>query len=1187
MFDNSSISGKVLNDNNEPVQLASLIAKKGPVTQQTNSDGSGNYFFNLSSGQWTISVSKNGFISPNSKDYNLLPGDNINNQNLQLIPRANQVNGSVYKLVTNSQGQTTTVPFVGATVTASPGAGQPVASVSNSLGQYSLNLKNGSFLITTSESGYSAGNPVQLTLDIAQTISGVDFTLSPNPCSVAGFVTDPNGQPIEGATLSVQDAGTVNSLSSGSYSLTLPSGSFSLNAVKQGFVSPQPVILNLNSGQSLSGINFQLVPNAGIVSGKVLNEGQPINGALVTAVKGNSSVSTNSNQSGDFTLNLLQGQWNIHVSKSGFLNSSDLSITIGPGQTSQNNNFNLIQNSASITGLVNSGFNLINNADVSITEVNNPQNILNSITDINGKFSLSVEAGKNYNISITKSGYGSKSIVSGILSPLSTTNFNFDITSNPSSFSGKVLNNLQLPVYEAKVLLINNQNNNVLDSTLTDANGNYSLGVSEGTFKIVAVKPGHISDNVILKINIGENLTSINFTLTENYAMLNGTVIDNNGAATNNVLINFLHKVEARSATTSLSGDYIFSKLLGDIYNISISKSGYSDTLISNYKILDGESKSLNITLKKFLGRITGNVIDNNKIPVPQANISAKDKLSNNFSAITDNNGNYLISSLDLGDFIVSATKSGFTSLQQATATITLVKPEAVVNINDFSLNTGSLSGIVKDNFGNPLSQAQINISGAVGSASSVSGNDGKFSISSMATGNYNLSCKKDGYSTFRDTGINVTDNVSHQIILNLNNTTIKGYVKNRYNNNSLSIVIPVSAVSDQLNNYQTTTDLNGYFEFKNVGSNSTYKITTQLFKEGIINDTIIVNVPALQSEVGPETLFVKVNNSFVNGNVGTTSAGIKLINLSTKETNNVSSSSTGSYQFGYIPNGSYSIVPEKSGFVFLPVSKEITLGAFDSLSVNFQSSSDVGNILVTTLDNMNNPTTGVTIAAINYSSNLFSSGTSDNSGNYKFTDLPSGTYSLKIFKDGYSPDSALAIVKNGVTINQSFIIRKNSASVSGLVNQTDANIVLRNLVSGQSFNSKNLSDGTYLIANLDSGSYQVNASKVGFTTDSTAIFHLNIGENKTLSPLKLNASFVRLIGKVVYKNAGKPNVIVNAISSSVLTDTSDINGDYAFENAQIKPLPNDTTIYQIKIIQSGISTQSKIISIPGTSVGK
>lgn len=1192
--DNAILSGKVLNDNSEPIQLANLSANKGTVTQQAVSDASGSYSFNLSSGQWKVDINKVGFASPATSTINLTVGQNLQ-QNFQLVPRANQVTGFIYKLVTNIQGQKTSVPFNGVIVSASPSAGQTITTVSNSAGQYTLSLGSGAWSISVTQSGYTSGNPAQMTLAIAQTISGIDFTLTPNPSSVSGAVTDPNGAPVEGATISVGNLVSANSLSSGSYSLSLPSGSFSINAIKQGYVSPQPMTINLTPGQNLTGINFQLVQNAGLISGNVLSSGQPINNAVVTAVNGSSSVSVNTDQNGNYSLNVQPGQWLINVSKQSFITSANLSITIGAGQTSLTNNFNLVQNTALLTGIVKSGNTLINNAQILITEVNNPANSLNAVSDINGGFSVTVGAGKNYNLAVSKTGYALQSVATGILAPASTLNYNFNLAANPSSISGRIVNVLQNPLGSVKIYLTNSQTGAVLDSVLSDVNGNYIIGTSAGSFKLVAFKRGYIGDNITLQISTGQNVTNTNFILTENFALLTGNVKDNFGAPLQGVLINLSSPGGGATFTTSSSGDFIFSNLLGDNYNISISKTGYSDTIISNFKILDGETKSVNVVLNKLSGRISGQIFSG-QVLVGQATVTAANQTNQIFSATTDNSGNYVIPNLNFGTYIVTASKTGYSSSQQNTVNITPQALNGTANINDFTLNNGKLFGIVKDKSNNPLLQASINITGSLGSGSTISGNDGKFTILNLAKGTYNLQCSKSGYSNFDTTNFVVTDSVYIPIILNINNSTIKGYVLNQLNQ-SLPFIASLTAVSNQGSIYTTTTDLTGYFEFNQVGSNTSYTISTQIFREGIVNDTVFsVNVPIGQTVVGPINITVKVNNSYIKGTVGISSALVKLTNLTTNEIKNISSSSTGGYQFGFMSNGQYRIAPEKLGFNFTPASKDLTLGITDTVTADFQSTSDIGNILVAATDNTGSLVSGVSIAAINYSSDLVFPGTTDSSGSYQFNGLPSGTYILKLSLSNCSvtPDSASVTVSNGSTVSKSFIVTKNTGSVSGKVNQIVNSVIalsqgatlnLRNLVTGQTFSTSTLTNGTFKLDNLSSGDMQIKVSKAGFISDS-AQFNLAAGEKKTIPDLNLKASFVQLTGKVVYNNTGLSNVIVNAISSTILTDTTDINGNFSFENAQVKPLSGDTTIYQVKISGTDITPQSKIILITGSQVG-
>jgi len=1193
-YDNAVISGKVFNDNNEPVQLANLNAVKGTVTQQAVTDGSGNYSFNLSSGQWTLAVSKTGFISPASKNYNLSPGDNIQSQNFTLIPRANQVNGVIYKLVTNSLGQTSPVPFPGITVTGSPGSGQPVTAVSNASGQYTLNLGSGSWSINASQSGYSSGNPVQMTLTIAQTISGVDFTLAPNPCTVAGTITDPGGMAIDGAVVFVQNISTTNSLSSGSYVLSLPAGSFTLNCSKQGYISPPAVILNLNAGQNLNGINFQLTPNAGIISGLVSSSGQPLGSAIVSALQQSATVSVNTAQDGTFTLNVQPGLWNIHASKPGFITSADSVVTIGSGQTKLNTNFNLLPNTALLNGVVKCGSTLIGSAQILITEVANTSNSISTQSNINGEFSVTLEAGKNYNISVSNTGYISQTKLTGTLLPAASINLTFDMVPISSSFSGKVVNNLQVPLEAVKIYLAISASGVIIDSTVTDVTGSYTIGASAGTYKLTAFKRGYTSDNTTLQITIGQTLTNINFTLNENFALLSGNVKDNSGVPVQGVLVNLTSPSGGATTTTSSTGDYVFSRLLGDNYLISFSKQSYADTLISNYLIHDGESKTINAVLRKLIGKINGKITNVNLIPIPLATVNAVKLTNLTFSAITDNNGNYEIAALDTGNYIITANKTGYTSTQQVPVLLTFQNTSGSANITDFSQNKGNVYGLVNDNSGNPVIQASVNISGTSGSVSAVSGNDGKFSLTNLVNGQYTFDCSKTGYPPY-DTTVIVTDSVFVPVTLKPNNSSISGFVKDQLNH-ALPYVVSVTAVSTQKSIYHTTSDLTGYFEFHNVDLNSVYMIYTEIFKEGIINDTIFnINVTTNQPFAGPEQILVTVKNSLIKGNVGTSSVLVKLTNLATNEIKNTTSSGTGLYQFGFISAGAYRIQPVKTGFIYKPVSKDTIIAASDSVTVDFLSIADVGSISITAVDSGGHPIAGVSVVAINDSGLVFP-GTTDNNGSYLFSGISSGNYILKLSKQGYSvkPDSAIAIVSNGVTVNRTFILTLTSGSVAGLVyqyanstlsNSQNASINLRNLTTGQVFTNTSATNGTFKIPNLTSGSYKITASKAGYLTDSL-FFYLTDGETKTNVSLTLKVSYVKLTGKVVYNNVGLSGVIVNAISSSSLTDTTDSNGNFSFDNAAIKTNAGDTTSFQISISYDGFTPQSKIIAVPGSMIG-
>jgi hypothetical protein len=283
-LDNASISGKTINDVGSAVQLATVNISNGSVSQQTITDATGSYSFSLSSGTWTLETSKSGFVSPASTKVVLATGDNKTNQNLVLIPRANQVTGTVSR-ITYSGTQSNLVTYAGVTVTATPASGQPVTAVTGSNGQYILNLGSGTFIISTTASGYTSSGSKQITVSVGQTVSDINFTLTPNPSSVAGTITATGGTALEGAVISNGTVSTT-SLSTGSYSLSLPAGIHLLTVTKSNYVTPSVDTIVLSAGQNLSGVDFTLGPNASTITGSVSSLGMALASATVTAAKG-------------------------------------------------------------------------------------------------------------------------------------------------------------------------------------------------------------------------------------------------------------------------------------------------------------------------------------------------------------------------------------------------------------------------------------------------------------------------------------------------------------------------------------------------------------------------------------------------------------------------------------------------------------------------------------------------------------------------------------------------------------------------------------------------------------------------------------------------------------------------------------------------------------------------------------
>ena len=111
-------------------------------------------------------------------------------------------------------------------------------------------------------------------------------------------------------------------------------------------------------------------------------------------------------------------------------------------------------------------------------------------------------------------------------------------------------------------------------STLTDANGNYSLNVSAGTYTVTASAPMYNSSSQTVTVKPGQRLP-LNFKLTSitAYGSITGTVTDANTSApiagATVALSNGLMRI------TDANGNFSYSIVLNGTYTLTVSAAGY------------------------------------------------------------------------------------------------------------------------------------------------------------------------------------------------------------------------------------------------------------------------------------------------------------------------------------------------------------------------------------------------------------------------------------------------------------------------------------------------------------------------------------------------------------------------------------------------------------------------------------
>ena len=1182
-LDKASLSGKVINDEGKPVILATVTITKGSDVQQTVTDNAGNYSFDLTSGNWKLECAKTGFISPDPTYVNLAAGDNVQNQNLILIPRANQVTGFVYKVI----GGTGSTPFEDVTVTATPDAGTAVTAKTNSSGNYTLSLRSGSYTISVSQKGYTPDKNYNLTLGIGETVSNINFTLTPNPSSISGTITKADGSPIERAVITA-DGSSTESLPNGHYSLSVSAGSFDVVASKTGYITSDAKKVNIGPGQTLTGVNFTLAPNAGVISGKVTSLKQPLLNATVTASTGTEEHTTNTDGDGNYSFSLKPGTWDLTASKSGFVTSNTLSVTIGPGQQSLNNDFELTQNVATLKGVVSDGVSPIENAQITVTEKNVPANKYNSVTSTNGNFNLVVDAGKAYEIKVEKKGYTDYTTETGTLQAGSVKQFSITLTANPSSVAGNAYDNSHNALSSVTVTAFKN-GSQVAEKT-TGLDGSYLIGLSAGSYKIKASKAGYLSDSVSVTVQVGENLTGINFNLKENFSVITGNVKNTTGENLSEVTIDLNGSNGSVSLSTDDNGNYLYSKLLGGNYNISFSKDGYADTTITNYQINEGASVIVNVTMYPLDGKVSGKIFDSKGNALEGASVLLWNN-SRQYNAVSASDGSYSINSVVYDTYNLTSIKSGYTTADTVNVSVTKSNPSVTKDFNGLVKNDASVSGVVKDDEGNILPGVNISVSGNGGSGNALSDNNGNFSITALAPGTYTLHAEKENYSTV-DTSLTLNGGVSLTITLIKNKATIYGKVTDVFAQ-PLPFLLQVTAAAQSGKVYTTNTNSSGEFEFEKVADNTTYKIFTNIYREGFSNDTASIDVPTGSSQVGPVNLEIGVHNSVIYGSTDAPQATVRLKNKTTSETQITTSASDGSFQFGYLPAGNYSVTPSKLGYSFSPVSKDVTLSGSDTVAANFTAKENTGNLIVKTFSAPNVGLPQVNISVVSNDTSKVFTGVTDANGEADFNNIPSDTYIIRASKSGYSssPASQTKTVTTGGSVTASFTLTKNTAEVSGKVLSDgsavpDVSVKLLFTSTGESQFTTSNNSGNYKFTNLNSGNVLLTAIKPGYISD-TLNFNLSSGVKLTGKDIHVTASVVTIKGKVVYTGNGVSGVNIKLSSTNTYETTTDANGRFKFENVPVKPAATDTTVYDVRINDPNYPSLGEILKLTSDKIGQ
>ncbi|MFS0554660.1 carboxypeptidase regulatory-like domain-containing protein [Brevibacillus sp. 179-C9.3 HS] len=756
------ISGQVTDATNPAITIAGAVVlirsiSDGNVVATASTDQTGSYLIeHLLPGAYTVTVSAPSYADQ-SVGANVVSGETTGaSVALLALP------GSIVGSVINSLG----VPVTGSEINVKLMDGNQAviqSLLANESGVFFFaSVSPGVYTIIASAPGYAGGSIGVIVAANAATSATV--TLPDLPAAISGQVTNQmTGFGIPGSTVLITDehgvvlAQLLTDDQGNFLAEKLPPGVVNVAVSAPNFVSvSQAVILQ---GGITTNYQQQLTPNPGSLSGAVidLETGLPIAGATVIVYDNTRAAvgSALTDATGNFSFDrLAPGGYTVNVNASGYVSDvAGAQIQAGAMSTLS---FALQGLPGAVVGTVREhGTALpISGAVITVRQGSQSGTIIVIVqADEQGQYMVSGLSPASYTLIASATGHAAEA--STIMVGLgATTGLDFSLPSLPASVTGQISDALlATPLPNTLVRLLGN-NNTILFSTQTDAQGIYFIdGFVAGNYTILARNESYQRESVSFDVAPGGTAT-VNIPLNPNPGILQGTVrdeFDGTPLVGAEVLLFFpgTNNLLSRAITDGL-GQFTIDGLAPLTYTLAISALNYTTQPVGA-TIFSGQTTVIDVGLPPFPATVTGQVQSGGGGVVPNALIQVKDSHGTLFgSAITDDLGNFAVGNLPPGTYLISASEDSYAA---ATQSITVTAGQTVTGvILTMPPLPGNISGQVTNQLtGLPITGAAVAIqlfSNGSFVANTVTNQNGQFHVNGLTAGEYNVIASAEGFGT-------------------------------------------------------------------------------------------------------------------------------------------------------------------------------------------------------------------------------------------------------------------------------------------------------------------------------------------------------------------------------------------------------------------------------------------------------
>ncbi len=284
-----------------------------------------------------------------------------------------------------------------------------------------------------------------------------------------------------------------------------------------------------------------------------------------------------------------------------------------------------------------------------------------------------------------------------------------------------------------------------------------------------------------------------------------------------------------------------------------------------------------------------------------------------------------------------------------------------------------------------------------------------------------------------------------------------------------------------------TSTDGSGNYSFSGL-SNGVYTVAPSKSGFTFTPASIAVTVSGADVTGRNFTGTAEGNTYSISGTVsGATASGVT-VTLTGSATASTSTDGSGNYSFSGLPNGVYIVTPSESGYTFSPMSSVVTVNGANVTGRNFTVTAAPNTYSIS------GTVSGATAAGVRVALTgaAAASTSTDGSGNYSFSGLLNGDYTITPDKSGYtfSPASIPVTVSDANLTGQNFTstAAPNTYSISGTVSGATAAGVTLALTGAATASTSTDGNGAYSFSGLSNGGYTVTPSESGYTFSPASI---------------------------------------------------------------------------------------------------